>query len=403
MSDLFRSDNVVVRSVPASDLSRWVVTFDNYGIGHGFDRPGFGEEFLRNAGVSAIHVMGVREDWYQYPEMAAAMQAVRQATAGAERVMTYGSSMGGYAALRFADAAGANAALAISPQYSIDPNKVPFEQRWIQDSRRIRWLPEIDGQLTCSVSPVVVFDPVGHDGLQGALIQRDIEIRPVRLPYVSHPATTYLGEVGLLQSLVLQTLSGELDVGAFNRKARQARRRSGLYIANLAQAQPDYRQSLAVSLARLSVERAPGNPLAGSTLALILSKAGEHRTAVAEIERVVAMTQNDPNYLIHYVNILVAADQPHAALPWAREVVKAWPHMAHLRAWESSVLWSVSEREEAIASVQMAIGLDPADRKYRRLLKSYQRQIAGARRVEVKRSIRRWVSGLIRGESPSAS
>lgn len=397
MSDLFRSDNVVVRSVPASDLSRWVVTFDNYGIGHGFDRPGFGEDFLRNAGISAIHVMGVREDWYQYPEMAAAMQAVRQATAGAERVMTYGSSMGGYAALRFADAAGANAVLAISPQYSIDPQKVPFEKRWIQDSRRIRFLPEIDGRLSCGARPVVVFDSIGADGHQTALIQRDIEIQPVRLPYVSHPATTYLGEVGLLQSLVFQTLSGELDAGAFNRQARQARRRSGLYIANLAQAQPDYRHSLAVSLARTSVERAPGNPLAGSTLALILSKGGEHQAAVAEMERVVELVQHDPNYLIHYVNVLMAADRPHDALPWAREVVKAWPHMAHLRAWESAVLWGVSEHEAAIASVEQAIGLDPRDGKYRRLLKSYRQQIADAQRPAILRSLKRWVSDLVRG------
>src|SRR5690606_30202022 len=143
---------------------------DNYGIGHGFDRPGFGEEFLRNAGISAIHVMGVREDWYQYPEMPAAMQAVRQATAGAERVMTYGSSMGGYAALRFADAAGANAVLAISPQYSIDPKKMPFETRWHQESQRIQWRPEIDGRIVCDSYPVIVFDPI-EDGCQVERVQ----------------------------------------------------------------------------------------------------------------------------------------------------------------------------------------------------------------------------------------
>lgn len=380
MSDLFRSDNVVVRSVPASDLSRWVVTFDNYGIGHGFDRPGFGEEFLRNAGISAIHVMGVREDWYQYPEMPAAMQAVRQATAGAERVMTYGSSMGGYAALRFADAAGANAVLAISPQYSIDPKKTPFEKRWIQDSRRIHFLPEIDGRLSCAVQPIVVFDPVAEDGRQAALIQQDIAITQIRLPHVSHPATTYLGEVGLLKPLVLKTLSGELDGPAFNSEARLARRRSSLYVSNLAKSQPAHRSQLALALARRSVEMAPGNWLARAALAGLLSQVGEYDQAVAEMEGVTAATNGDPNYLVHYVNVLTAAGRPAEALPTAREVIETWPHMAHLHAWEGAVLWAAGEYGAALEAVSRAVALDPQEKKYARLLKNYRQKLVSEKR-----------------------
>lgn len=401
MSDLFFSENVVVRSIPASDTSRWVVTFDNYGIGHGFDRPGFGQEFLADAGISALHVMGAREDWYQYPEMGEAMKAVRQATSGAERVMTYGSSMGGYAALRFSDAAGANAVLALSPQYSIDPKKVPFEKRWIQDSRRIHWLSEIDGRLTSAARPVVVFDPSAEDGQHIALIQSDIEITAISLPHVSHPATTYLGEVGLLKPLVFQTLSGELDGPSFNRQARLARRTSSLYVSNLAQAQPGYRLALALSLARLAVERAPGNPLVGTTLARILSRAGEHDEAVAEMERVTALTNGDPNYLVHYVNALMAANRPVEALGTAREVVSTWPHMAHLHAWESAVLWGAGQHDAAIEATTRAMTLDPQDKKYPRLLKSYRQK-----RAEVQapwRWIRRWSASLVRFKSGVAS
>lgn len=401
MSDLFFSENVVVRSIPASDTSRWVVTFDNYGIGHGFDRSGFGQEFLAEAGISALHVMGAREDWYQYPEMGEAMKAVRQATSGAERVMTYGSSMGGYAALRFADAAGANAVLAISPQYSIDPRKVPFEKRWIQDSRRIRWLPEIDGRLTSAARPVVVFDPASEDGRHIALIQADIAITAIRLPHVSHPATTYLGEVGLLKPLVFQTLSGELDGPSFNRQARLARRTSSLYVSNLAQAQPGYRQELALSLARLSVERAPGNPLVGTTLARILSRAGEHDEAIAEMERVTALTNGDPNYLVHYVNALMAANRPAEALATAREVVATWPHMAHLHAWESAVLWGAGQYDAAIEATTRAITLDPQDKKYPRLLKNYRQKRAEGQAPW--RWVRRWSASLGRFTSGAAS
>lgn len=375
MIDLFRSDNVVVRSVPAEDVSRWVVTFDNYGIGHGFDRPGFGEEFLRQSGVSAIHVLGRREDWYQYPEMAEAMAAVRQATAGADRVMTYGSSMGGYAAIRFADAAGANAVLAISPQYSINPEKVPFEKRWLQDSRRIRWLPEIDGRIVCAAQPIVVFDSVGEDGRQTALIQAEVDISPIRLPHVSHPATTYLGEVGLLKDLVLETLSGELEVEVFARKARAVRRTSGVYVSNLALGQPEHRSQLALDLARRSVEVSPHNPLAGTALAKLLSKQGQHDEAIKQLENILVFTQRDVNYLVPYVDTLVAAGRYGEAKAYARETVEAFPQHAHLHAWEGAILWGAGQYAEAVTAVERSVALDPQAGRYRTLLKFYRQEI----------------------------
>ena len=391
MIDLFRSENVVVRSVPAADLSRWVVTFDNYGIGHGFDRSGFGQEFLRQAGVSAIHVMGAREDWYQYPEMAAAMAAVRAATAGAERIMTYGSSMGGYAAIRFADAAGANVVLALSPQYSIDPQKMPSETRWLQDSQRIAWRPEIDGRIICGVRPVVVFDPL-EDGDQVARIQDDIDIWPIRLPYVSHPASTYLAETGLLKVLVLQMLSGEFDTVAFEGEARRRRGTSGFYLSNLATRQPAYRRKLAFDLAERAVNTPPSSPLAGLALARLLSAEGRHDDAIEKLERIVALTNRAPTYLVSYVDALVAAGRFEEARPHAREAVEALSHQAHLPAWEGALLKHLGEDRAAVEAVERAVALDPQV-QYRRLLEAYR---GGAEADDLsQRRAARWASRVL--------
>ncbi|HEY4585782.1 MAG TPA: tetratricopeptide repeat protein [Brevundimonas sp.] len=397
MSDLFRSDNVVVRSVPASDLSRWVVTFDNYGIGHGFDRPGFGEDFLRNAGISAIHVMGVREDWYQYPEMAAAMQAVRQATAGAERVMTYGSSMGGYAALRFADAAGANAVLAISPQYSIDPKKMPFETRWHQESQRIEWRPEIDGRIFCGSYPIIVFDPI-VDGCQVERVKEDIDICPIKLPHVSHPATTYLVEIGLLKPLVLHALSGELDAAAFRIEARNRRRVSSFYLSNLAIGQPAHRRLLALELARRAVKTSPSSPLAGLAFARLLSAEGRHDEAIERLEGIVASTNRAPVYLVSYVDALVAAGRSEEARPHAREAVEGLRHQAHLHAWEGALLQGLGDKQAAVGAMERAIALDPRP-EYCRQLQEYQADSGAGDRGRGR--IAHWVS-RVRARMPPA-
>ena len=372
MIDLFRSDNVVVRSVPADDVSCWVVTFDHYGLGPGFDRPGFGEEFFRQSGVSAIHVMGRREDWYQYPEMAAAMAAVRQATAGADRVMTYGTSMGGYAALRFADAAGANAVLAISPQYSIDPRKAPFEKRWLQDGRRIQWLPEIDGRLVCGCRPVIVFDPAGEDGPHIRRIEAEIDIVSADLRYSKHPSTTFLVETGLLKPLVFDVLSGTFDADAFKREAGQRRRRSATYLSRLAELQPPRRQRTGMALAQRACEIAPNDPISLGVLGGYCGAVGDHDQAVALHERATDVSQRASNCLVSYGNALLAAGRVEEALPLALEVIGQLPEQAHLRAWHSLMLWRLGAVEEAIAAIEQAIVLDPHQASYRRTLERYR-------------------------------
>ena len=386
MIDLFRSDNVVVRSVLADDVSRWVVTFDHYGIGPGFDRPGFGEEFFRQSGVSAIHVMGRREDWYQYPEMAEALAVVRQATAGADRVMTYGASMGGYAALRFADAAGANAALAISPQYSIDPAKVPFETRWQQDSNRIQWLPEIDDQLVCAFRPVIVFDPAGEDRHHIRQIEAEIEIASVGLRYSKHPSTTYLVETGLLKPLVFDVLSGAFDAEAFKKEAVLRRRGSSTYLSRLAELQPPRRQRTGMALAQRACEIAPYDPIALNILGDWLAAAGDHDQAVALHERATDVSQRAPNCLVSHGNALVAAGRVEDALGLADEVIEQLPEQAHLRAWRSTMLRRLGDVEEAIAAIEQAITLDPHHAGYRRTLAHYREEVGSP----AERALGRW-------------
>ena len=368
MIDLFRSDNVVVRSVPAEDVSRWVVTFDNYGIGSGFNRSAFGETFLRNAGVSAIHVMSAREDWYQYPEMADVMTVVRRATAGATRVMTYGSSMGGYAALRFADAAGANAVLALSPQYSIDPVKVPFETRWLQDGHRIQWLPEINGPIRCACTPIIVFDPTGDDKLHVDMIAAETAIERIDLRHSGHPAATYLSELEMLGPLVLQTLSGDLDVAVFRTEARRQRRQCPAYLSRLAELQPASRAELALNLARMANGVAPENPIALVTLASLLSRSGDHEQAIACHETTSRITDRAPNYLVLHAQALVDAGRLDQARVLAKEVVDASSETANLWAWLGHIEWQCGEIELAISSIERAIELHPTHADYRLLL-----------------------------------
>lgn len=372
MIDVFRSDNVVVRCVPAEDVSRWVVTFDNYGIGRGFDRAGFGEDFLRSSGVSAIHVLGRGDDWYQYPEMAEVMEVVREVTVGSDRVMTYGSSMGGYAAIRFADAAGAHAVLAISPQYSIDPAKAPFETRWLQEACRIAWLPEIDGPIRCDCLPVIVFDPSGDDRRHVEMIAAETAIQPIDLLHSGHPSATYLSELGLLGPLVLKMLSGTLDLAVFRAEARSRRRQCPAYLSRLAALQPARRAGLALALAQGANDLAPENPSALAAVASLLGKSGYHEQALAYYDVLSRVTARAPNYLVLQAQALVDAGRLDEARVLAHEVVGPDSDAANLWAWLAHIEWQCGATGAAIVAVERAVNLFPSYPAYQLQLDHYR-------------------------------
>lgn len=395
--DLYRSDTVVVRQVAAGDRDRWAVTFDNYGIGPGFDRPGFGEAYFQTRGISAIHIMGRGDDWYQYADMDAAMATVRTATQGATRILTYGSSMGAYAALRFADAAGATDVLALSPQYSIDPKVAPNETRWSQDFRRIRWQPRMLGPMSCSARAVIIYDPIGPDRWHGERITQDIACHSVRLPYTAHPVTTYLYDVGLLDSLIAGMLNGDFDVRAFRRQARAQRAASGIYLGEIAEAQPRRRAGLALALARRALDVGPGNPHARVCLARLLSLDGQHAESLTILEELVQQSERALTYVVDYGNALLLAGRTEESRSVADEVLARTDNVAHLQAWAAHICWLKGDVADARRLIRKAASLDSGNRHYLRAIIDYhfgRRQTHAVRGVAATPLLRliRWVA-----------
>ncbi len=372
MIDLYRSDNLVVRCIPGSKQDRWVITFDNFGIGHGFDRSGFGEAFFQSRDVSAIHVMGRSDDWYQYPDIADALAVLREATAGSARVMTYGSSMGAYAAIRFADAVGADAVLALSPQYSIDPAKPPFDDRWSQHSHSIAWLPEIDGRVRCQACPVIVFDPKSADGMHANRFSADIDTCAIPLPHTGHPITTFLFEAGLLEQLVLDVFCGDIDVEATRLEALAARKTSVAYLNELTRRQPLSRPRTAIGLARKARLIAPNDPNALTGLAERLSIAGQHEEALSLFDTALSIAGRLPTLLIPYGSSLMKAGDAEGASKIAAEVLQAMPDHAYLWAWYAHILWSSGSEGDARRAIAKAVALDPHQTTYLAQQTSYR-------------------------------
>jgi len=370
--DIYRSDNLLVRRKPGRRTDHWVVTFDHYGINATFERPGFGEEFLAARDVSVMTILGRGNDWYQYPDIAAALAAARAALVRADRIVTYGSSMGGYAAIRFADALGAHACVAISPQYSNDPAKVPFEWRWPEDAKRIDWRNEPAGPIRCAADLVIVYDPTNEDGQHVRRIASDVRCRRIPIRYAAHPATTFLSSSGLLPELILSVLEGQFEGRSFGERAVAARKTDAVYLSEMARRQPVWRPRLGIALARRAVAAAPAADLFHHILACRLALAGRPDEALAAHATACRLSGEFWCYALPYAEALAASGDMPAAVALAGRLATNNADHAHIQHVLAHLLWLSGRRREALHHLGRAVRLAPRNAFYRQALLAYR-------------------------------
>jgi len=229
---------------------------------------GFGETFLFDRGYSAVHVMASRNHWYQTREMEPVLTAIEQLATGFPGVITYGSSMGGHAALLFAQRLRATA-VALSPLYSVDPAIAPFERRYRRD------LPNIPdfcypSEMIHGVRGCAFYDPLSLDRRHGALIAARTDLKMIALPFSGHPAGPFLVETGQLSTLVLQAFSGHPMHAA--ERARKRRAKSSTYWRMMSKvARRHHRPQLALLAARRAVRLSPADPRCAEVLRAALA------------------------------------------------------------------------------------------------------------------------------------
>lgn len=392
MTVLYRSANLCVRAAPGTDVSRWFVTFDHFRHDGDLDRQGFGEQYFRSRGISVVTVVGRGNHWYQYPDMAEALEAVRRALATARTRIAYGASMGGYAAIRFADRIGATACLALSPQYSIDPRTVPFERRWPREAGSIHWATEPEGSIRIRIAPIVVFDPRSDDGRHVSLIAMDTRLSPISIPYGAHPVTTYLSAAHLLTGLIDAVYDGNLDPVVFQNIARQRRKSTPMWIGELARRQPAHRSGLGEKLARKALVHHPDMPLLLHILAQILTSRHRHGEALEIHRQAYMLSDRDIAFGLPYSWALDLAGLPRDALDIALELRERYPAEAAVSEWVVDLHFRIGSLAGALEQAAWAmrdslIRDEAGSAHYFRLLKRYRE----SRHPRIVRRVRSWL------------
>ncbi len=170
---------------------------------------GFGVQFLLNLGYDVIAFKCNNASWYQGLDLVT-VHEVGQKSSGYGFVATYGSSMGGYAAILFSKALCANLVLAIAPQYSPADK---FEPRWRNYTKPVVWRHTISAdKIAPQASYMILYDD--------KFTMDDRQIKPleallppqttqmIAVPFSSHHTIMFLLQTGQLSAIVSSILAG---------------------------------------------------------------------------------------------------------------------------------------------------------------------------------------------------
>lgn len=178
---------------------------------------GWGEDYFPKFDyVSFIGVIPKRSNWYREEGLVEFFTTLKDLGFFNifSEIITYGSSMGGYGCLAYADYSSANKVISINPQASLSPQLAPWEKRykvglaydWENNS------PPINAGLGCinANQVFVIYDPFyyldkKHVDLLKSVNKNIIEIYT---PFLGHGLPITLTKVKILQPIVENLITG---------------------------------------------------------------------------------------------------------------------------------------------------------------------------------------------------
>ncbi len=303
----------------------------------------WGSGLGRREKVDMIGVSSTAYDWFPRDVMATLVPVIRAAAKPA--VVTYGFSMGGYGALKYASAVGSRAVLALSAQYSIDPADGTTGERGMTyfDPGRHRDMRVMPGDYPDGA--LLLWDPeVVSDDRHARAIARLPGIRPVKLRLAGHATPAIFSETGRLMPVVEALLAGRHDDAiASIRAARREAPTVLLAVSALLQAHGHHRWA---AQAQRRAQQSPVNEgRAIEARARAFARLGDAASEIAALRDWVTATPQDLEPRLRLVGRLMALGRPAEAAEAARQSIEAGLADDRLRA-------ALREAEAAVRAAQ---------------------------------------------------
>jgi tetratricopeptide (TPR) repeat protein len=308
-----------------------LVTFGNLGTrANGSDY--FGRTLVEKNDITCIGFAPRYPHWFPHHDVSACIPAIADIL-GQYRVITYGESMGGYAALKYSDLLGSEAVIAGSPQFSIDPADVPDDHRYriyYNEALHCHNM-SIDSSHseTSAVRRYILFDPFDREDLYNlSLIAKAVNITELPLRYTSHYSARVLGSSeGFKQFVALMLDRRDEDIRVL---LRSRRKQSGTYRLYLGrQCSRQGHPEAAVSLMSSAVQLGADAEEVQIALAEHHERQGDLVRAMEAAKRTTELVPGHAHGFWLVGNLLSKQGQLHEAQLMYRKAIELSPGVAH--------------------------------------------------------------------------
>jgi len=208
---IFGTDTVTAKFNLVDPTSIAVVSFDFSGM---LEEDFWGEDFFKKNGINAFGFKVRGRNWWQTPDIWPAIAAVNACANGME-LIGYGGSMGGYGAINFAEDLNLRSLIAFSSQYLVDPEKVPFEERWRWETNGLQYINDKISNSKPFDHGYMIYDPESQDAIHADLILQRHSLTSIMVNGGDHDEVGKLSRLDMLQPLVLDLIRGEFNMDPF--------------------------------------------------------------------------------------------------------------------------------------------------------------------------------------------
>jgi hypothetical protein len=233
------TENYYIDFIPGSAIL--FVTFESMStrdIQSNSDRLAWGARALCSRGFAVLGIKPKQNCWYRRSDLYATLERLRDEGffASYSKVVFYGSSMGGYAALAFCGLAKQSIVLTFNPQTTLNIQLVPWEVRFGQGKGE-DWAgayADAGAEADKAAEVWACYDPLYRlDKLHIDRLPRH-NLRELKLPGVGHEMPAHFHKLGFLHTVLDGVVQGDLELEEFCKLARR-RRHYGPYYSRLGQ------------------------------------------------------------------------------------------------------------------------------------------------------------------------
>lgn len=225
-------------------------SFSNYVDGR-MEEP-FAHRAFSKREILTIYIRSRRSDWFQNCELFPMLEAIRAFTGESARLYSYGHSMGGFGAILSAGYLKASEVIAIAPQYSINVETAPFDERWEPLHRKIvethGYIYRMQDHIANDIPIQILYDSGDRDQKQASMFGRRSNIEYIPMPFGTHNLMRFLVETGMLSKFMDALPRHRLSAKEWIDLRRETRKNSFCYWSGISSYLKDRRPDLSLAM-----------------------------------------------------------------------------------------------------------------------------------------------------------